>query len=254
MGIGYKISGGANFAAIRCGVDLAVKGNAEGLFLFGSSEEESARNWVASKPNGIWTGAPTLAANEASFDPSASKYLTTGIDDFNDMTWIMVVRSDQTLGVGQGDPYFASTNTGLSVVGGRSIFGMSMRVEADTGALTLFVPRYNGVSSQNQTLGISAVNSPPMNAWSIIACRYTDTVQKLDDVLRAKAVSAAATVARDRTTNKLRIGSRYGTSTGSGTTRQAAALFYSRALSDGELVTAAIQVKALVEQRGIVFV
>lgn len=243
---------GANFAPYRVGIDLTVKGSVEGLFLFGGTAEDSAKNWAKDKPNGLWTGTPAVLAGEAAFDP-ASAYLTTGIADATSMTIIQAVRSDQVLGSGQNDPYFSSTANGLSVAGGRAIFGVSMRIEANTGALTLFVPRFTGSVSADQTTGLSPANSPPMTEWSIIAARFNDTSQVVDDVLRAKTLAAAAVNPRDRTINTLRIGARYGNATGIGPSRQAGAIIYSRYLMDVELVAAAAQLRALIEQRGITF-
>lgn len=227
----------------------------EALHLLGDTEAESARNRARGGIAGTWFGTPTLAGAYADTIATTSA-LTTAVHEAAAFTAIVVCRpTDSGLTTGDDDPVYLSTNTGPAAVApAATINGVSLYTQANTGALTLYVNRWGGVThgSAPETSVLSGADKPPLNAWTIACVRVDNTQQEIRDFVRAKYQLETGKPSRDVTTRNWRVGGRWSGST-VGEARTAAAAIFSGWLDDTALAFAAGRVKAICEARGVTF-
>lgn len=248
MGLSIQATGGTPLF-YNLGADAAA------LHLLGSTEADSARNWVRDGVAGSWLGTPTLSAAYADTIATTSA-LTTAVQETAAFTAIVVCRpTDSGLTTGDDDPVYLSTNTGPAAVApAGTINGVSLYTQANTGALTLYVNRWGGVThgSAPETSVLSGGNAPPLNAWTIACVRVDNTQQEIRDFVRAKFQLETSLPSRDVTTRNWRVGGRWSGST-VGEARTAAAAIFSGWLDDTALSLAANRIRAICEARGVTF-
>lgn len=225
------------------------------LHLLGSTNAESARNLAHHGISGTWFGAPTLGANYADTVATTSA-LTTAVQEAAAFTAIIACRpTNGSLSGADPDPVYLSTNTGPAAVApAATINGVSLYTTAATGALTLYVNRWGGVThgSAPETSVLSGGNAPPLNAWTLACVRVDNSRQEIRDWVRNKYQLETGLPGRDVTTRNWRIGGRWSGSV-LGQARTAAAAIFAGWLDDAALAFAAGRVKAICEARGVTF-
>lgn len=248
MGLSIGSSGGTPLF-YNLGPDLRA------LHLLGSTEAESARNLARDGVAGTWFGTPTLASAYADTIATTSA-LTTAVQEAAAFSAIVVCRpTNPGLSGADPDPVYLSTNTGPAAVApAATINGVSLYTAAATGALTLYVNRWGGVThgSAPETSVLSGGNAPPLNAWTIACIRVDNSQQEIRDFVRAKYQLETGKPSRDVTTRNWRIGGRWSGSV-LGQARTAAAALFSGWLDDDALGFAAARIRAICEARGVTF-
>lgn len=248
MGLSIGSSGGAPLF-YNLGPDLRA------LHLLGSTEAESARNLARDGVAGTWFGTPTLASAYADTIATTSA-LTTAVQEAAAFSAIVVCRPvNGSLSGADPDPVYLSTNTGPAAVApAATINGVSLYTVAATGALTLYVNRWSGVThgSAPETSNLSGANAPPLNAWTLACVRVDNSRQEIRDWVRNKYQLETGLPSRDVTTRNWRGGGRWSGST-LGEARLAALAIFTGWLGDNALAFAAGRVKAICEARGLSF-
>lgn len=248
MGLSIGSSGGTPLF-YNLGPDLRA------LHLLGSTEAESARNLARDGVAGIWFGAPSLASAYADTIATTSA-LTTAVQEAAAFSAIVVCRPvNGTLSGADPDPVYLSTNTGPAAVApAATINGVSLYTVAATGALTLYVNRWSGVThgSAPETSNLSGANAPPLNAWTLACIRVDNSRQEIRDWVRNKYQLETGLPGRDVTMRNWRIGGRWSGSV-LGQARTAAAALFSGWLDDDALGFAAARIRAICEARGVTF-
>ena len=216
---------------------------------------ESARNLARDGIAGTWFGTPSLSAAYADTIATQSA-LTTAVQEAAAFSAIVVCRpTDAGLTTGDDDPVYLSTNTGpAGVAPAGTINGVSLYTVANTGALTLYVNRWDGVThgSAPETSVLSGGDAPPLSAWTIACVRVDADRQEIRDWVRAKAQLETGKPSRDVTTRNWRVGGRWSGAT-LGEARVAAAMIATGWIDDTALAFAANRIRAICEARGLTF-
>lgn len=221
-----------------------VTAGLQGHFIFGGTAGQSSRNLVGGKVSGAFVGVPTFTDDHALLGPAG--YFDTRIPETDNMTVLVVGRTPLKM-PGPRHAYFASTNAGPAVAGGRNSNGFSLYFSGDA-TLRFFAARWNG-SANTPSISTLGDNEPrvPSSEWSLIAGRCNAAGSTLDDLTvgRPQTQATANDASRDPNTNTVLIGARYGALDTIGSVQIQQAMIFSGRLSDVDLARAAAQMRSI---------
>jgi len=230
---------GTPFATRNYGVLFPVRDGLEAHFETVGTLAKAATNLVPGKSNGAIVGAPTMAADRATF--SAANYLRTGVVQAGPMSIFAVFRSDDPAADSK-DIIIASTNSGPATANtGRTSFGITLYVPEVDDDLHMYTARWDGVARATQALIGDNEAEIDTTDWHIIGARFTNTTMSLNVYTPGSAVQQNVTPTAgwllDPNTKEILVGSRYANTGAVGTVQVNQVSLFSRSVTDQEAAT-----------------
>lgn len=235
---------GADFSANSVGFIAPISSGLLGWWYLGGSVAETQQD-RAGIANATLSGSPTIGNGYVSFGGfSSGQYLTTAIEEVEEMTALVVARSTEAAHSGTDLPMFVSNFAGSGV--GFSIYISDGTVPAGTVRIGAGQDN-NGTLQPQITTNISVTDA---SVWNFYAARLADTSSDNTQALNERKLFNKTTAQTNSTNNYprvvganvMRIGAGY-TSSFTGSCDVAFAAFYDRALSDAEVETVYQSVK-----------
>lgn len=216
------------------------------------SLEAASSNLALGKDHGALVGSVTSHTGYISCDGLVS-YLQTELVEPDEFTFVILARSPDTFAASANRPGFMGTFNGPSSLGSATSLGAFLIANSAT-ALTGGATQWDGSTSGSVSSNNSAISSGSgidLTKWNLMSLRQSATQRILADHSTAFApVVYANANPRYPTTNKVRIGSVF--TTYGGLVDVAAAVIFSRSLSDAELAEVLAEIRAQAALDGIV--
>lgn len=215
------------------GFNIPVTSGLEGAYLFGDGVSQAPKNYAPGKANAAVVGSLVAGANFITM--SEAGYIDTGIAETADMTILSVFR-DST-GTSDAQPGFVGNHSTLALGGVALIY-------SSAGA---------NISGQAIKAQASDFASTPwsMASFTMVAYRPRGSaVSQISNLTTGSSGQSSSTAARTLSAQPIWIG-RIPSNSFKGLSDQVACLIFSRALSDSEINTLAVWLRAYCASKAI---
>ncbi len=249
MGVKLVVPG-ANFEGNGLGLIPPVGGNLEGWFLLNDSVSKACKNWAPGKMNAVSHGDVAVSSGFASFQ-SDSKWIDTFVAETHNMTVLLAARvtSSPTTAANVA-VLLSNSNSPTEYPVGVSTGGTNISAFGTT-TMRYRDQRYDGASSVADNTDLTTFYA--VNSWGFLSFRNSDTSKTAKNLTTGVSGGGAETNIQNPGTGKLRLGSTWNVpSSNQGTCDIAFAAFFSRVLSDAEIVKCYDWAKAYLATKSVV--